>query len=250
MDIVEEREGDVLVLVPVGRLDTTTSRDFEKRLLELVNGGNIHYVIDFARLEYVSSAGLRVLVMLGKRLPGLSGSLVLATLSPQVREVFDIAGFTRVFQIVADRKQALAETERQRLGKPAKPAKAPAKPAAAAPAAAPAAKKGAAEKVAEKAAEKPQKAEAAPAAKKAPAEKPAAEKAPAPQPAAAPAAKKAAPAPEPAKPAPAAPQPAAPPAEAAPAAEPAKPRARSVEELAIELLRKGDAPPFLEKGKK
>lgn len=232
MDIVEEREGDVLVLVPVGRLDTTTSRDFEKRLLELVNAGNIHYVIDFARLEYVSSAGLRVLVMLGKRLPGLSGSLVLATLSPQVREVFDIAGFTRVFQIVADRKQALAETERQRLGKPAKPAKAAAKPAAAAPAA-PAAKKAAPEK----AAEKPQKAEAAPAAKKAPAEK-----------AAAPAAKKPAPAPEPAKPAAAAaPEPAPAPA---PAAEPAKPRARSVEELAIELLRKGEAPPFLEKGKK
>ena len=245
MDIVEEREGDVLVLVPVGRLDTTTSRDFEKRLLELVNAGNIHYVIDFARLEYVSSAGLRVLVMLGKRLPGLSGSLVLATLSPQVREVFDIAGFTRVFQIVADRKQALAETERQRLGKPAKPAKAPAKPAAAAPAA-PAAKKAAGEK----AAEKPQKAEAAPAAKKAPAEKAPAEKAPAEKPpaekAAAPAAKKPAPAPEPAKPATAAaPEPAP-----APAAEPAKPRARSVEELAIELLRKGEAPPFLEKGKK
>ena len=246
MDIVEEREGDVLVLVPVGRLDTTTSRDFEKRLLELVNAGNIHYVIDFARLEYVSSAGLRVLVMLGKRLPGLSGSLVLATLSPQVREVFDIAGFTRVFQIVADRKQALAETERQRLGKPAKPAKAPAKPAAAP--ATPAAKKAAGEK----AAEKPQKAEAAPAAKKAPAETAPAEKAPAEKPpaekAAAPAAKKPAPAPEPAKPAAAAaPEPAPAPA---PAAEPAKPRARSVEELAIELLRKGEAPPFLEKGKK
>jgi anti-anti-sigma factor len=249
MDIVEEREGDVLVLVPVGRLDTTTSRDFEKRLLELVNGGNIHYVIDFARLEYVSSAGLRVLVMLGKRLPGMSGSLVLATLSPQVREVFDIAGFTRVFQIVADRKQALAETERQRLGKPGKAApKAAAKPAATAPAAPAAAKKGTAEKAEGKDAAKPaakapekaaEKTEKPPAAKKA-----AAEPAPAPA-AAAPAPKKAAAEPVAAKAEPAAPAPAA-----APAAEPAKPRQRSVEELAIELLRKGEAPPFLGKDKK
>lgn len=244
MDIVEEREGDVLVLVPVGRLDTTTSRDFEKRLLELVNGGNIHYVIDFTRLDYVSSAGLRVLVMLGKRLPGLSGSLVLSSLSPQVKEVFDIAGFTRVFQIVGDRKQALAETERQRLahsGKPAKPgAKGKATPAAPGKDAA-----------AKAPAEKP--AAAKPAADKAAADKPAAEKAaakPAAPKAKAPAA--AAPAPAPAPPAPAKPaaeKPAAAPEPAAekPAAPPAK---RSVEDLAIELLRKTEAPPFLEQQKK
>jgi anti-anti-sigma factor len=223
MDIVEEREGDVLVLVPVGRLDTTTSRDFEKKLLELVNGGNVHYVIDFERLEYVSSAGLRVLVMLGKRLPGMGGSLVLSSLSPQVKEVFDIAGFTRIFQIVGDRKRALGEIERLRLSQPGKSAaKGAAKP---------------------KAGEQPGPAAAAPAKAKpkaaaAPAAKPAEEAA------AKPAAK-----PATAKPA-AAPAPKTAPAAEAPApSAPAKPAKRSVEELAIELLKKGEAPPFLEQKK-
>jgi anti-anti-sigma factor len=223
MDIVEDREGDVLLLSPVGRLDTTTSRDFEKKLLELVNGGNVHFVIDFAKLDYVSSAGLRVLVMLGKRLPGLNGSLVLSTLSPQVREVFDIAGFTRIFQIVADRKQALAETERQRLGKAGKAGGRPVGTSAPKPAAG--------------------GAKAAPAVKAKPAAKPAAAQTA--TPAATPAAKPAA------KPAPAAAAPANATEKAEKAApEPAKPRQRSVEELAIELLRKGEAPPFLEQGKK
>jgi anti-anti-sigma factor len=214
MEIVEEREGDVLVLAPVGRLDTTTSRDFEKRLLELVNGGNVHYVIDFVRLDYVSSAGLRVLVMLGKRLPGMSGSLVLSSLSPQVREVFDIAGFTRIFNIVADRKHALAETERQRLGASTKPAKAKPKAAPVPPA-----KEQAKKAAAPTPAAKPKAAEPAPAP---PAKKPAAKQQP----------------------------PTVAPSEVGPAAEPEKPRRSSVEELAIELLRKGEAPPFLEQQKK
>ncbi|HUP21991.1 MAG TPA: STAS domain-containing protein [Thermoanaerobaculia bacterium] len=217
MEIVEEREGDVLVLAPVGRLDTTTSRDFEKRMLELVNGGNVHYVIDFVRLDYVSSAGLRVLVMLGKRLPGLSGSLVLSSLSPQVREVFDIAGFTRIFNIVADRKHALAETERQRLGASTKPAKAKPKAAPVPPAKEPA-KEAVAPKPTAPAA-KPRVAAPAPAT---PAKKPAAKQQP----------------------------PTDAPSAVGPAAEPEKPRRSSVEELAIELLRKGEAPPFLEQKKK
>jgi anti-anti-sigma factor len=226
MEIVEEREGDVLVLAPVGRLDTTTSRDFEKRLLELVNGGNVHYVIDFVRLDYVSSAGLRVLVMLGKRLPGLSGSLVLSSLSPQVREVFDIAGFTRIFNIVPDRKQALAETERQRLGASTKPAKGKPKAAPVPPAKEPA--KEAAAPTPTAPAAQPKAAAPAPAT---PAKKPPAKQQP---PTDAPSA--AAPPSEPDKP--------------EKAEKPEKAQRSSVEELAIELLRKGEAPPFLEQQKK
>jgi anti-anti-sigma factor len=107
MDIQRIQEGDVLVLVPVGRLDTTTSTDFESHVLGELGGGANRFVVDCSRLDYVSSAGLRVLLMLAKRLSGGKGSLVLSSMSPQVHEVFEIAGFSRIFSIASDRRGAL-----------------------------------------------------------------------------------------------------------------------------------------------
>lgn len=107
MDIQQIQEGDVLVLVPVGRLDTTTSADFEAHVLGELGDGASQFVVDFSRLDYVSSAGLRVLLMLAKRLSGGKGSLVLSSMSEQVHEVFEIAGFSRIFSIATDRGSAL-----------------------------------------------------------------------------------------------------------------------------------------------
>jgi len=107
MDIQQIQEGDVLVLVPIGRLDTTTATDFESHVLGELGSGANRFVVDCSRLDYVSSAGLRVLLMLAKRLSGGKGSLVLSSMSPQVHEVFEIAGFSRIFSITSDRSAAL-----------------------------------------------------------------------------------------------------------------------------------------------
>jgi anti-anti-sigma factor len=108
MEIQEERSGGVLVITPAGRLDTTTSGDLELRLLRLLAGPERRFVIDLGRTEYISSAGLRVLLMLVKRLPALGGELVLCGLRPAVRQVFELAGFDALFRLEATRGEALA----------------------------------------------------------------------------------------------------------------------------------------------
>lgn len=108
MEIRETRKGEARVVSPIGRIDTRTSHEFEKYIVGLLDGGGKMFVIDFASVDYISSAGLRVLLMLAKKLAGGEGKLVLCRLNASVREVFDIAGFTAVFTISGTEEEALA----------------------------------------------------------------------------------------------------------------------------------------------
>jgi anti-anti-sigma factor len=106
LEIREERVGATCLLILGGRLDTETSADLELAVQDLLQAGDRRFVIDLAGVGYVSSAGLRVLLMLAKTVDG-NGSLRLAALNPTVRQVFDVAGFTPLFVIHADRAAAL-----------------------------------------------------------------------------------------------------------------------------------------------
>ena len=107
MEIGQEQIGAVQVLTPVGRLDTDSASDFELAVQDLQAAGAKHFVVDFGKVNYVSSAGLRVLLALAKSCDGGAGSLRLAGLNPQVKQVFDVAGFSKLFQVHPDRKSAL-----------------------------------------------------------------------------------------------------------------------------------------------
>ncbi len=126
--IEQEERGDFRVLALAGRLDTETSADLELALQDLQAAGASRFVIDMANIGYVSSAGLRVLLALAKQLDGGRGVLRLCCLNDAVRQVFDVAGFSRMFAIFPTRDAALGA---------ASPAPAAAKPASR-PAAAPA----------------------------------------------------------------------------------------------------------------
>lgn len=101
-------EGTLTLVAVTGRLDTKTSGELEKTLTGLVGQGKRRLLLDLAGLEYLSSAGLRVLLMLGKRLGGGEGWLGLCGLNAAVREVFDVAGFTPLFAIYRGRKEGEA----------------------------------------------------------------------------------------------------------------------------------------------
>ena len=107
MEIFEERRDGVFVVAPTGRLDTTTSPDLEGRLLGILERGEHRVLVDLAGIEYVSSAGLRVLLLLAKRLKVARGDLVLCGLGPSVRQVFELAGFVALFRLEATRDEAL-----------------------------------------------------------------------------------------------------------------------------------------------
>ncbi|MCK5331210.1 MAG: STAS domain-containing protein [Candidatus Marinimicrobia bacterium] len=103
MKIHDSQQNDILILELEGRLDTTTSDILEKRIVEGFELNVNKYLIDFKQLEYISSSGLRVLLMTAKKVLGLGGGLVLSNLSSHIKEVFDIAGFTPIFML-ADNK--------------------------------------------------------------------------------------------------------------------------------------------------
>ncbi len=108
MEIREELVGDVVVVAPVGRVDSTTSSALDARLTALDAAGRRRVVVDFGAVEYISSAGLRVMLSLAKRARDTGGRVALCALDQSVRQVFDLAGFTALFTILPERGQAVA----------------------------------------------------------------------------------------------------------------------------------------------
>ncbi len=107
IDIQQEQQGPVRVIALGGRLDTETAVDVELALQDLLGAGEREFLIDLSGIGYVSSAGLRVLLSLAKQLDGGRGSLRLCGLNAAVTQVFDVAGFSKLFAIFPDRAAAL-----------------------------------------------------------------------------------------------------------------------------------------------
>ena len=107
MEIGERRDGDILVLSPAGRIDNDTSADFQTKLLAALTPGAA-VLVDFSRVEYVSSAGLRALMMGSKQSKAANGRLAVAALGPVVKEIFEISRFSLVVQVFDTTADALS----------------------------------------------------------------------------------------------------------------------------------------------
>ena len=108
MNIQESRKGEISIFELEGRLDSVTSSQLEKSLLSRLQAGDKNLIIDFARVDYISSAGLRVLLMAAKKARTAGGKVALSALASNVQEVFDIAGFTNIFAIYESYSDALS----------------------------------------------------------------------------------------------------------------------------------------------
>ena len=97
---------DISVLTISGRIDSISSNDLEMVLERSMNKSH-SIIIDLADTEYISSSGLRVLLAGLKALKSKQGDMILASLQPVVRDVFEIAGLTRLFSIQKDPDDAL-----------------------------------------------------------------------------------------------------------------------------------------------
>ena len=109
MNIPQTNCHGVVVIAPAGRIDTTTSRMVEEAIGRSVDEGARDLVIDFLDVEYISSAGLRVFLVLAKRMRDLQGRLVLCGMPEPVRQVFRLAGFMTLFVVEPSRDTALAK---------------------------------------------------------------------------------------------------------------------------------------------
>lgn len=97
MEINQSEVQSTVVLSLVGRLDGLTSPDLDTRITTLIAQDKHKFILDFSQLDYISSAGLRVLLMLQKKLKVLGGKSILVNLKPDINHIFDISGFSVVF---------------------------------------------------------------------------------------------------------------------------------------------------------
>ena len=95
MKIIKHSEGTALEIALEGRLDTNTAPELEKELKESL-GGVTDLTLDFAKLEYISSAGLRVLLSAHKT---MQGRMTVKNVNDIVSEVFDVTGFVDILNI-------------------------------------------------------------------------------------------------------------------------------------------------------
>lgn len=108
MDITEQQVNDIMVLGLSGRLDALAVDQVQRTLLAHVHGQQPRLVIDCSQLTYVSSAGLRVLLAVAKKVAAAQGKLALCAMVRQVSQVFELAGFASLIPIFATREEALA----------------------------------------------------------------------------------------------------------------------------------------------
>ena len=108
MEIQEEMIKDVLVLHAKGRLDAHTAATFESALLAKLEGKPQRLVLDLAGVEYISSAGLRAILVAVKRGRAQNCTLTACRLRPNIREVFDLSGFGNLIAMHATVDEAVA----------------------------------------------------------------------------------------------------------------------------------------------
>jgi len=108
VDIAEKRDGNIVVLGPVGRIDNETSSSFQTRVLDSIGSGAAAVLIDFSNVEYISSAGLRALMMASKQAKATGCRLVVAGLGSMVKEIFEISRFALVVQVFETTTDAIA----------------------------------------------------------------------------------------------------------------------------------------------
>jgi len=107
MDITERQSGDIVVLDLGGRLDTTNYQQFEAKTMGLINEGKNKIVVNCSNLNYISSSGLRIMLMALKGASVGGGMFTLCELQENIREIFEISGFCSIFKIFPTEQEAL-----------------------------------------------------------------------------------------------------------------------------------------------
>lgn len=98
MEITKTLNENSFLLALAGRLDTTTAPQLESELKDSLSSAT-ELTLDFAALEYISSAGLRVLLYAQKTMNNKQGKMVIRNVSPEIQEIFDITGFSDILTI-------------------------------------------------------------------------------------------------------------------------------------------------------
>ena len=107
MDIIETQQQNITIFSLNGRLDSISSPVFDQRIVQAIENGSRHIIIDCKKMDYITSAGLRIVIKTAKKLKLEQGKIVLCEMADYVKEVFEIAGFDSFLPIVPALDDAL-----------------------------------------------------------------------------------------------------------------------------------------------
>lgn len=103
---LEEIEHRIILRLD-GRLDASSAQILERKITRLIDEHHVHLILDFSRIDYLSSAGLRVLLSATKQLKSKKGNVILFSVSDDVAEIIKMAGFDKILHICSSEKEAL-----------------------------------------------------------------------------------------------------------------------------------------------
>ncbi|MEI6748948.1 MAG: STAS domain-containing protein [Bacteroidales bacterium] len=106
MNVTVKNLNEFTVVSIEGRIDTTNANEFEKMVMEVIDGGCSKIILNCAGLNYISSSGLRIFLIVLKKMTALKGQFRLSNIQPGIREIFDISGFSSIFSIFPDIEDA------------------------------------------------------------------------------------------------------------------------------------------------
>ncbi|MGN0211778.1 MAG: STAS domain-containing protein [Muribaculaceae bacterium] len=99
METIISQNGNDTIIKISGRLDTIASTKFEQCIAPISGLANASIVVDCSELQYISSSGLRIFLSLQKNVAANNGIMVLKSLGSDIREIFDMTGFSSIFTI-------------------------------------------------------------------------------------------------------------------------------------------------------
>ncbi len=105
--VEQETRGKVLLLRIIGRLDALSSEATEKRVLAIIRKDDLNVLLDFTEVSYLSSAGMRMLLAVFKRVREHSGKLAVCSVDDGVMDVLKMSGFDEVFAVFPNQEEAL-----------------------------------------------------------------------------------------------------------------------------------------------
>ena len=108
LNLQDAKVGEVAIVSVAGRLDGAGAPEIEAHCNTLIKGGVTRLLLDVAGVDYISSAGLRSVLVMAKSIKAVNGSLVLCNLSPMVREVLAISGCDQILTLAVNRAAAIA----------------------------------------------------------------------------------------------------------------------------------------------
>lgn len=100
MDVKITKEGTKTIVQLIGRIDTTNASKFQEDIQPLMEGNAPDIELDCSQMDYTSSQGLRIFLILQKSVNARQGKMVMKNMNPKVKEIFDITGFSSIINII------------------------------------------------------------------------------------------------------------------------------------------------------